>query len=801
VGVDVGDVGRASEEDYAAVFAALPTAYLVMSPDLTIVDANPAYLQLLGRTRPELVGRYVFDAFPPAPEALDANGVNPLQTSFERARDTGAPDHMPLFRYEVLDQETGRPVPRAWSLISAPVLDETGRTRLVLQRVEDVSEYLAERERLAESREDGSWARLDGLEADLFARTQELQAMLASREAATGRLAAMAQVVLQLTEAESAGDITNILAEAGLAAIGADGGAIALRDDDRGVVHLTMTPSLGSGTQRRFGTIDLDSRLPAAWTARTGETVVYQTQAEAEAWSPEMREAFEQSGQRSWITVPLSARGRLLGSLLAGWTVERTFSRDEVDLVQAFAAQSAQALDRLQALTRERRTAERSRQLAEELQRGMLTEPFQPDHCQIAVRYLPATGAAQVGGDWYDTFLQADGAVNLVIGDVVGHDTGAAATMGQLRSLLRGIAVAGGSSPAQVLDTLDSAVVQLGLDTYATVGMGRLEQTAEDASRGVARLRWASAGHPAPVVLDAQGGLIDVPDVPGRLMLGVDAASTRGQAVVDLPPGATVLLYTDGLVERSGSDLDVGVGRLHRLATELVHHPLEELCDQVLERLVEGHPADDVALIAVRLHRTPPAAPGQHDLPEEDRGRDQSAASAPLRTSGDDTTVSGPRQTPAEYAEAYASWHGDSPVPAGAETRLSLQLESLRGLSAVRRQVQRFLLSSLGAEPDEDPAPAVEDAVERAVLVIDELTSNALRHGSPPAGLHIGDDDGRWIVIVSDGAPEQAPTPARERPAGQGGYGLYVIADLTAEHGVHYEADRKLVWACLVKPC
>jgi anti-sigma regulatory factor (Ser/Thr protein kinase) len=162
--------------------------------------------------------------------------------------------------------------------------------------------------------------------------------------------------------------------------------------------------------------------------------------------------------------------------------------------------------------------------------------------------------------------------------------------------------------------------------------------------------------------------------------------------------------------------------------------------------------------------------------------------------------VNGPTQTPAEYAEAYASWHDDNPVPAAAETRLLLQLESLRGLSAVRRQVQHFLLSSLSAGRDEDVAPAVEDAVERAVLVIDELTSNALRHGSPPSSLHIGDDDGRWIVIVTDGAPEQAPTPARERPAGQGGYGLYVVADLTAEHGVHYEPDRKLVWACLVKP-
>lgn len=162
--------------------------------------------------------------------------------------------------------------------------------------------------------------------------------------------------------------------------------------------------------------------------------------------------------------------------------------------------------------------------------------------------------------------------------------------------------------------------------------------------------------------------------------------------------------------------------------------------------------------------------------------------------------MSGAPRTPADYAAAYASWHDDSPVPAAAATRLSLQLDSLRGLSAVRRQVQQFLLSSLGIGRDDDVPADVDDAVAQAVLVIDELTSNALRHAAPPSSLHIGDDEGRWIVIVTDGAPDRVPTPARERPEGQGGYGLYVIADLTAEHGVHYEPDRKLVWACLVKP-
>ena len=113
--------------------------------------------------------------------------------------------------------------------------------------------------------------------------------------------------------------------------------------------------------------------------------------------------------------------------------------------------------------------------------------------------------------------------------------------------------------------------------------------------------------------------------------------------------------------------------------------------------------------------------------------------------------------------------------------------------------MRAFLLASVGVEGQE-PTLEVEDVVERAILVIDGLASNALRHGSSPSGLRISDEDGRWIVVVTDSAPHRLPTPAQDRPAGQGGYGLYVIADLTAHHGVHCEGDRKMVWVCLNKP-
>ena len=247
----------------------------------------------------------------------------------------------------------------------------------------------------------------------------------------------------------------------------------------------------------------------------------------------------------------------------------------------------------------------RSRRVAQAaltLQRSLLSEPPQPDHLQIAVRYQPAAREAQVGGDWYDVFVQPDGATMLVIGDVVGHDTEAAACMGQLRGLLRGIAYASADGPAEVLTRLDRAIEGLQLDTIASVLVGRLEQTEEERARGVSRLRWASAGHLPPLVVDEAGAQLSFPEPRPALLLGVDPTSPRSDGEITVARGSTVLLYTDGLVERRGEYLDQGVRRLASALGELVALPVPELADGLLDRLVAGRAEDDVALVAVRLH-------------------------------------------------------------------------------------------------------------------------------------------------------------------------------------------------------
>jgi serine phosphatase RsbU (regulator of sigma subunit) len=264
------------------------------------------------------------------------------------------------------------------------------------------------------------------------------------------------------------------------------------------------------------------------------------------------------------------------------------------------------------------RLYEQQRRMAETLQRSMLTAPPEPDHAEIVVRYHPALEAAEVGGDWYDAFLQPGGATMLVIGDVVGHDTASAAVMGQLRGLLRGIAFRHGAGPAEVLRELDVAVDGLELGALATAVIARIEQTPEERAEGVTRLRWSNAGHPAPLVLHHDGRVEQLTGERVDLMLGVDATATRSEWTVTVERGSTVLLFTDGLVEGRDLQLDEGVARLERAVADLADQPLDGLCDGLLQRLPPQGLQDDVALVAIRLHpqdRPRPRTAGPEHVP------------------------------------------------------------------------------------------------------------------------------------------------------------------------------------------
>ncbi|TFV47454.1 GAF domain-containing SpoIIE family protein phosphatase, partial [Blastococcus sp. TF02A_35] len=300
-------------------------------------------------------------------------------------------------------------------------------------------------------------------------------------------------------------------------------------------------------------------------------------------------------GLAAWAVLPMRTGERVLGSLAVGWHRPHPLEDDDVRVLEAFAAQCAQALDRVARLEQEREQAAATRSLAEALQRSMLTEPPRPPGLRIAVRYRPAAREAEVGGDWYDAFTAPSGATTIVIGDVTGHDRTAAAVMGQLRNMLRGVAHAVAGDPAELLTSLDRAVVDLGVSTLATAVLAHVGP----AAGGGRELRWANAGHPPPLLVGPDGA-VELLERPRNLLLGVAPGTARHAHARTLAPGSSVVLYTDGLVERRDAALDDGFRRLLDAARDLHALTAEEACDALLARLAPDY-TDDVALLVLRV--------------------------------------------------------------------------------------------------------------------------------------------------------------------------------------------------------
>jgi PAS domain S-box-containing protein len=267
-----------------------------------------------------------------------------------------------------------------------------------------------------------------------------------------------------------------------------------------------------------------------------------------------------------------------------------------------------------------RRVTERAaeqRALSDRLQQALLTPPPEPDHLQVAVRYRPAAHGAQVGGDWYDAFLQPDGATMLVIGDVVGHDSDAAAAMGQLRGLLRALAYDNDEPLSATLSRTEHAARGLAVSTMATVVLARVERHPDVPVASTRVLRWSNAGHLPPVLL-APGGSTTLFETRPERMLGIDPDAPRTDHTAELGDGHTLLLVTDGLVERRDADLDQGLAMMREVLRDLGETSLEELCDTLLDRMLPVDGADDVAIVAVRAHpedRPRPPEAGPNRLP------------------------------------------------------------------------------------------------------------------------------------------------------------------------------------------
>ncbi|WP_448627616.1 SpoIIE family protein phosphatase [Geodermatophilus sp. URMC 64] len=288
---------------------------------------------------------------------------------------------------------------------------------------------------------------------------------------------------------------------------------------------------------------------------------------------------------RSLISVPLVVDGRSLGVItLLGDRSRPRFTAADVDVAEQLALQVALVVDKAQRYELDVRTSHT-------LQANLLPPPPPSvEGLALAVRYLPATRGVDVGGDFYDVVPLPDGAVALAVGDVVGHDITAAATMGQLHSVYRALLV-DQPTPSAVIDRLQASWSLLGLQRMATALFATLEPA-------TGQLRIASAGHLSPVLI-AGGAAELLPVAPSRMLGAPPAPAPAAEWAGVLPPGATLLLFTDGLVESRSADLDDGLDRLLAAAARAGTADPDELVDRLLGDLTGLHRADDIALLAL----------------------------------------------------------------------------------------------------------------------------------------------------------------------------------------------------------
>ncbi|WKN48277.1 GAF domain-containing SpoIIE family protein phosphatase [Nocardioides sp. Arc9.136] len=338
----------------------------------------------------------------------------------------------------------------------------------------------------------------------------------------------------------------------------------------------------------RHAALPTDDTNPVGLALRLGEPVSFTSVAEQNARWPHLATDAQVGEARMFL--PLVVRRQQIGTLVLVWARTREFSDGDRATYRAMSAYAAQGV------VRGRLHQERTEALVT-LQSAMLPRLPEPDDLELAARYRPAAQRQQVGGDWYDAVVMPDGNTALMIGDVVGHDIAAAAVMGQLRTMLRAIAWAVDDAPSANVTRLDLAVRDLDVDAMATLVYARIEQDTD----GRRLVRWTNAGHPPPLVVEPDGTTRWLQGPLPELMLGVSPSAPRGDHRSYVAPGSLLLLYTDGLVERRGEDLRLGLDRLAASAARHASEPVPAFLDHVLSDLGADTASDDVAVLAVRF--------------------------------------------------------------------------------------------------------------------------------------------------------------------------------------------------------
>ncbi len=528
----------------------------VLAPDGTLLEANQAPLDAAGVSSDDVIGRKFWEA---RWWTVDARTQEQLRDAVERAA-AGE-----IVRYDVQVRGTGDDL--IWiDFQLAPLRDDTGTITHLVPSGHVINERIETEQRLAAA-------------LDAERRTRQ-------------RVELLQRNATQLAGAITVDEVASALLDELSVSMGLDLTALNVLHGER--LQVIAPSEMPDEAVVRYQDVSIDADLPGPIAIRTNQPVVVSGRELIRERFPDVVDAANQlPAIETLATLPLrAASGRPIGALFLASPKSGWLDATTLDLLTSIAGQTGLALERAQLHHQLIDAHQAEHAIALQLQRAMLPDRVVAHpNVHIAARYVAASDLMAIGGDWYDTFAWEDRHVAVTVGDVVGHDLAAATTMGRLRIGVNALMQHCDPTPSSVLDAYAGYGADLG-PAFATATCVVI-----DTESGA--MSYANAGHPAPLLLLPDGSvrwLATAVSPP----LGVPMAGGHPGQVVRLPPGATVVLYSDGLIERRRVPLDIGFARLAASAAAHAASDVDHLADAILADLDDDGIADDVIVVCAR---------------------------------------------------------------------------------------------------------------------------------------------------------------------------------------------------------
>jgi len=561
------------------VFDTVLTPFALLSTDLRYVAVNQAYCDVVGRTVEDMIGQVVFDVFPeperaPGPDS-DALG---LRHSLELVLSTGEPHTMPLLRYDVAAAEGEPPVERYWHVSNVPIPHADGTPWLVLNHPEELTDFIDER------------LRLDAIGEGTAPVTSssQVQAVDSAFTAAISRLQNLNDLASALVGANDSDAVGSAVLRHGLAMVGADGGTFVTVDGDR----FTMMDHRGMDLEmaQRWKTFTVtEGAEPFSDSLCDGLPRFFPTRESFLEAYPSLAPELVDHPHEAWAVLPLRIEGGVTGAIGLVYDQPTPFG-DALRLAMYTLANLATQAAARARMIEEQAAAVRSIE-------ATLRPSLDPiEGIAVTDLYRTASVITNAGGDWYDVIQVSPRCTLIAIGDVANHGPVAVGEMARTRATVHALALQG-LGPEEIATQANRVLSRIA-STFTTSVIA-----VHDAETNI--LTWTTAGHPYPLLKSPDGTAQFLAYTHGPpLGAGVDVEYESTARVLE--PGDTVVLFTDGLVERSDEPIDQGLDRLRVAVEQSVI--TDRFATDIYEQLIEGdRHNDDIALLTLHLTADLPA--------------------------------------------------------------------------------------------------------------------------------------------------------------------------------------------------